>query len=119
MNYGGRFMRILLFFDLPMVSGKEKKVYRQFVKFLTNEGYIRIQYSLFCKLCINSDSAQTEVKRVKDNIPENGDVRLLIITEGQFQKIIDVNQSHSLQESITTTNRTLTIGEMNNENKDR
>lgn len=117
MDYGGRFMRIMLFFDLPMVSGKEKKIYRNFVKFLTNEGYIRIQYSLFCKLCINADSAQTEVKRVKENTPEQGDVRLLIISEGQFQKIIDINEKHSLQESITTTNRTLTIGEMNNENK--
>lgn len=117
MNYGGRFMRIMLFFDLPTETAKDKKNYRKFVKFLTNEGYIRIQYSVFCKLCINADSAQTETKRVKENVPDDGDVRLLIISEGQFQKIIDVNQSHSLEESITTTNRTLIIGEMNDENK--
>ena len=114
-DYGGRFMRILLFFDLPTESAKDKKEYRKFVKFLTSEGYLRIQYSVYYKLCINNDSAQTEIKRVKLSSPSVGDVRLMAITENQFQKIININETHTLQESITTTNRTLVIGGMNNE----
>ena len=44
MKLGGRFMRILLFFDLPIESNKDKKEYREFVKLLTGEGFIRLQY---------------------------------------------------------------------------
>ncbi len=117
-EYGGRFMRILLFFDLPMETNNDKKAYRKFVKYLTGAGYLRIQYSVYCKLCINNDSAQTEIKRAKLNSPSSGDIRLMTITENQFQKIININETHNLQESITTTNRILIIGGMNDENKD-
>lgn len=117
MKLGGRFMRILLFFDLPMESNKDKKEYRKFIKFLTGEGFIRLQYSVYCKLCINNDSAQTEIKRIKLNSPSQGDIRMMSITENQFQKIININETHSLQESITTTNRLVIIGGMNDEDK--
>lgn len=117
MNPGGRFMRILLFFDLPTETGKDKKEYRRFIKFLTSDGYLRLQYSVYCKLCINADAAQTEIKRVKTNSPCVGDVRLMTITESQFQKIINVNETYTLQESITTTDRVMVIGGMNDENK--
>ncbi len=117
MKTGGRFMRILLFFDLPMESNKDKKEYRKFIKFLTGEGFIRLQYSVYCKLCINNDSAQTEIKRIKLNSPSLGDIRMMSITENQFQKIININETHSLQETINTTNRLIIIGGMNDENK--
>ena len=83
---------------------------------MTGEGFIRLQYSVYCKLCINNDSAQTEIKRIKLNSPSLGDVRMMSITENQFQKIININETHSLQESITTTNRLVIIGGMNDEN---
>ena len=117
MDVGGRFMRILLFFDLPMVTKKELKEYRKFIKILTSEGFLRLQYSVYCKLCINTDSAQTEIKRIRSSSPNVGDIRLMAITENQFQKIISINKSHTLQESITTTNRVLMIGGMNDEDK--
>lgn len=115
MSINGRFMRLVLFFDLPVTTKQGLRNYRQFVKFLTLEGYIRIQESVFCKLCINIDSANAEIRRVRLNAPSQGDIRILPISERQFQKMIDINESHSLQESITTTNRILVIGGMNDE----
>ena len=115
MDVGGRFLRVLLFFDLPTETNKDKKEYRKFVKFLTKEGYIRIQFSLYSKLCINSDSANTAIKKARSSSPENGDIRILTLTENQYQKIININDKHTLQEEITTTNRLLMIGGMNNE----
>lgn len=114
-RFEGRFMRLVLFFDLPVETNQEKREYRNFIKFLTEEGYIRLQYSVYCRLCINNDAAQTALKKAKKHTPLNGDVRILSLTEGQFQKIINVNDTHSLQEEITTINRTLMIGGMNDE----
>ncbi|EGQ2849979.1 CRISPR-associated endonuclease Cas2, partial [Staphylococcus pseudintermedius] len=36
-------------FDLPVETSSERRAYRQFVKFLTNEGYVRLQFSIYCK----------------------------------------------------------------------
>lgn len=110
-----RFMRLLVFFDLPMVTNEEKRVYRKFSKYLTSEGYIRVQYSLYSKLCINADSAKTYSKRLRQNCPVEGDIRYLIITEKQYQGIVDLSNKHSLQEKMTNMNKMLIIGGLNDE----
>ena len=56
-------------FDLPMETKLELKNYRDFIKYLKSEGYIRLQYSVYSKLCINSDSAKTIEKRLIYNAP--------------------------------------------------
>ena len=75
-----------------------------------------LQYSVYAKLCINNDSAKTIQKRLKNNVPDNGDIRYLIITERQYQNIVNMNSNYTLQENITTTDRTLIIGGLNSEN---
>lgn len=112
-----RFMRLIIFFDLPMKTNRDLRIYRNFVKYLKNEGYIRIQYSVYAKLCINKDSAKTASKRVIINAPEKGDIRYMIITENQYQHIANVNGSYCLQEKVSTINRTLMIGGMNGEDQ--
>lgn len=102
-------------FDLPTETKKDLKNYRIFVKKLTNEGYIRIQYSIYSKLCINKDSAITASKKLKRIVPDSGDVRYMIITEQQYQNIVNINETYSLQEQITTCDRTVMIGGMNDE----
>lgn len=106
-------MRLVLFFDLPVETKAQQRNYRKFVKFLTSEGYIRIQYSVYSKLCINSDSAETASKKAVNNCPSDGDVRFLVITERQYSKIVNVNNKYSLQENIITTDRVVLIGGMN------
>lgn len=112
------FMRLLVIFDLPTETKTDVKRYRKFVKFLVGDGYLRIQFSVYSKLCINHNSAITATKRLKNNSPENGDVRYLIITENQYQNIVSINDVYSLQEKLTTNDRTLLIGGMNDENSD-
>lgn len=115
MNEQVRFMRLILFFDLPTETAYDRKEYRRFIKFLNNEGFMMLQYSVYCKLCINNDSAKTEEKRIKNEAPSDGNIRYLIISEGQYLRITNLNDTYSLQEKITTTDRTMMIGDMNNE----
>ncbi len=110
-----RFMRIILFFDLPVTTAQGRREYRRFVKYLDSDGFIRIQESVFSKLCINADSAKTIGKRVMSECPEKGDVRFLVITETQYQNITNVNESYSLREKMSTINRCIMIGGMNDE----
>jgi CRISPR-associated protein Cas2 len=110
-------MRIILFFDLPVTTKAEVNIYRNFIRYLKSDGFIMLQYSVYTKLCINASSAKTVTKRIKKNTPANGDVRYLIITEKQFQSIVNVNRKYKLQEKVTTTDRTLQIGGLNDEDK--
>ncbi|WP_338141283.1 CRISPR-associated endonuclease Cas2, partial [Staphylococcus simulans] len=48
-----RFLRLFIMFDLPVETSRERREYRKFVKFLLNEGYVRSQYSIYCKLILN------------------------------------------------------------------
>lgn len=102
-------------FDLPTETKTDLKKYRIFVKKLVNEGYIRLQFSVYSKLCINKDSAITASKKIKRIAPDKGDIRYMIITESQFQNMININETYSLQEKITTVDRTVMIGGMNDE----
>ena len=92
MEGSSRFVRLVLFFDLPQETKTDQRHYRQFVKYLKTEGFIRIQYSVYA------------------------DIRYLIITERQYQNIVNMNSNYTLQENITTTDRTLIIGGLNSEN---
>lgn len=82
-----RYMRVILFFDLPSVTNSEKKIYRKFHSFLEKEGFIQMQESVYSKLAINASVSKCVVQRVKANSPKRGLVQLLVITEKQFSQI--------------------------------
>ncbi|MDD3092982.1 MAG: CRISPR-associated endonuclease Cas2, partial [Clostridia bacterium] len=48
-----RYMRIIVFFDLPTVSYAERREYTRFRKFLIRSGFLMMQESVYCKLAHN------------------------------------------------------------------
>ena len=80
-------MRILVFFDLPVVKKKERKIYSQFRRFLLNDGYDMIQYSVYSRLCNGTDMTNKHLKRLNTILPEKGSVRCLTITEKQYEEM--------------------------------
>ena len=81
------FMRILVFFDLPVVKENERKVYAQFRRFLLNDGYDMVQYSVYSRLCNGTDMTNKHLKRLNSILPEKGSVRCLTITEKQYENM--------------------------------
>ena len=82
-----RYMRVIVLFDLPMVTSKERKSYRYFRRFLLKSGFIMLQQSVYSKLAHNPTVANTIANNVREEAPEKGLVQLLIITEKQFARI--------------------------------
>lgn len=85
MNY--KFMRLLVFFDLPMETSKNRHDYAVFRKFLIKSGFIMMQKSVYSKLVVNGVIAAAEKTRIVSNLPPEGLVELLEITENQFSRI--------------------------------
>ena len=48
-----RYMRILVFFDLPVTTEDDRRVYRTFRKYLIKSGFLMLQESVYCKLAQN------------------------------------------------------------------
>ena len=44
-----RFMRVIVFFDLPTLTLEDKKEYRNFRKFLLKRGFAMMQESVYSK----------------------------------------------------------------------
>ena len=80
-------MRLMVFFDLPMLTDKDRREYNRFHKFLLKNGFIMMQKSVYTKLVINNVTSNAVKQRVRNNLPPEGTVELLEITENQFSKI--------------------------------
>lgn len=80
-------MRIIVFFDLPVLTEKNRRDYRNFRKFLIKSGFLMLQESVYCKLVPNSNISEIVVSSIKKNKPENGLVQVLSVTEKQFSKM--------------------------------
>lgn len=99
---GYSFMRVMLMFDLPVQTKKQRRVYSNFRKYLIKKGYIMLQFSVYVKLLNNRDSAVQHIHVIKKNLPQEGQVRILMLTEKQYARMEVVLGGKSRQEKIIT-----------------
>lgn len=81
-------MRVICIFDLPVVTDNEKRAYRTFRKFLIQNGFEMLQYSVYVRICPNRSFANKFYSRIMQNAPRKGDIKLLTITEKQFEDMV-------------------------------
>ncbi|MDO9634910.1 MAG: CRISPR-associated endonuclease Cas2 [Paludibacter sp.] len=79
-----RIMWVLVFFDLPTETKKDKKAYTDFRKRLVNDGFTMFQFSIYLRHTPSRENADVHIKRVKSFLPESGFVGVLCITDKQF-----------------------------------
>lgn len=82
-----RIMWVLVFFDLPTETKKDKRAYTLFRKSLLKDGFFMFQYSMYVRHCASAENAQVHLKRVKSFLPESGHVCIMSITDKQFANI--------------------------------
>ena len=82
-----RIMWVLVFFDLPTETKKDRKAYAEFRKNLQRDGFTMFQFSIYVRHCASSENAAVHIKRVKSMLPEFGKVGIMCITDKQFSNI--------------------------------
>ncbi len=102
MSYRYRFMRLMVFFDLPVKTAKDKRNYRLFRKFLLKQGYIMIQESVYVKLTTNEANAAAAIKKLQENKPPAGLVQVLKVTEKQFASMTYITGSREPYDEVDT-----------------
>jgi len=80
-------MRVIVFFDLPVVTSSERREYSRFRKFLIKNGFIMLQNSVYCKLALNTTVSDAIMNKVRESSPKKGTVQMIVVTEKQFSKM--------------------------------
>lgn len=84
---GIRFMWVLVFFDLPVTEKPQRKRAAQFRKFLKRDGYIMLQWSVYARMCNGQEGVEKHIKRLRIELPCDGNIRTMQITDQQYSRI--------------------------------
>jgi CRISPR-associated protein Cas2 len=98
-------MWLFVFFDLPVVTKKERKIAATFRKNLMKDGFVMLQFSVYIRHCASKESQAVHIKRVKSIVPETGMVSILSVTDKQYGVIVNFWGKEKKK-----NNRTIAIG---------
>ncbi len=79
-----RIMWVMVMFDLPVETKKDRKNYADFRKGMMKDGFTMFQFSAYLRHCPSSENADVHIKRVQKKLPPKGHVGILSITDKQF-----------------------------------
>jgi len=79
-----RNMWVLVFFDLPTETKKDRKAASRFRKNLLDDGFTMFQFSIYMRFCASRENMEVHIKCVKLSLPEHGKVGVMQVTDKQF-----------------------------------
>lgn len=80
-------MWLVVMFDLPVDTKAARREYAQFRKKLLRDGFARMQFSVYMRHCASEENAEVHFRRVDAAIPPDGEVRIITITDKQFERM--------------------------------
>jgi CRISPR-associated protein Cas2 len=90
-----RIMWVLVFFDLPTETAKERKIAAGFRKNIIKDGFQMFQFSIYLRHCASRENADVHIARVKKILPEKGDIGIMCITDKQFS-MMEIFHGHKV-----------------------
>ncbi len=79
-----KIMWVLVFFDLPTETKRDRKAANLFRKKLIDDGFSMFQFSIYLRHCPSRENSKVHTKRVKLSLPKHGKICILEITDKQF-----------------------------------
>ncbi len=84
---GFRQMWLVVMFDLPTDTKIARRCYRDFRNNLIEDGFMMLQFSIYARHTISDEQCTKHSRRVRSNLPPDGQVRMIRITDAQFQRM--------------------------------
>jgi CRISPR-associated protein Cas2 len=85
---GYRLMWMMVLFDLPTLTTKERRAATGFRNFLLDQGFEMAQYSVYMRFCAGKEQVETHAERIRKNLPATGKVSILGFTDKQYERMI-------------------------------
>ena len=96
-------MRLIVILS-PTDKWGTKTEYTNLRKFLIKDGYLRIAPEVFMRIVQNRKAAEKHYRRIKEYASKTGVVRMIRITEKQYENITMITGEADYQEQIVGTN---------------
>lgn len=77
---------LVVAFDLPVLKKAQRKAATDFRKWLLDDGYQMIQFSVYARSCVTFARQETHLERLKGNLPPEGCVRAIFVTRAQWER---------------------------------
>ncbi|MBK1679921.1 CRISPR-associated endonuclease Cas2 [Rhodocyclus tenuis] len=86
--FGGyRTVWLIVLFDLPTATADERTDYRHFHDLLLDDGFSRLQFSVYARHCASDENAEVHTRRIHGALPPDGEVRVMTMTDKQFGRM--------------------------------
>ena len=105
-----RKMRAIILFDLPSVENQDIANNQKFIKKLKKIGFYMLQFSVYTKVLINQSEYDRIIKKVKQIIPNKGNIIILKLTDKQYNDMIYLNGEKNKYDSIVGLNNVVYFG---------
>ena len=96
-------MRLIVILS-PTNKWGTKTEYTNLRKFLQKDGYLRIAPEVFVRTVQNRKASEKHYRRISDYAPKTGTVRILRLTEKQYENILFVTGGNDYQEKTVGSN---------------
>jgi len=77
---------LLVAFDLPTNTKKERKAAHDFREWLKDDGYSMLQWSVYVRACVPFARQETHLARLTAHLPPEGSIRALFVTRAQWER---------------------------------
>ncbi len=81
-------MWVMVLFDLPTSTPKERKSYTDFRSFLLDNSFEMAQYSVYVRHTNGKDAIEAIIRKVESAMPPEGKVDILQFTDKQYENIV-------------------------------
>ena len=105
-----RKMRAIILFDLPSVEKQDIANNQKFIKKLKKIGFYMLQFSVYTKVLINQSEYDRIIKKVKQIMPNKGNIIILKLTDKQYNDMIYLNGEKNKYDSIVGLNNVVYFG---------
>jgi CRISPR-associated protein Cas2 len=80
-------MWLVTMFDLPVDTKAARRAYTVFRTKLLKDGFAKMQFSVYIRHCASEENADVHLNRVEQAVPADGEIRVLTITDKQFERM--------------------------------
>jgi len=101
-------MRLLVILS-PTEKWGTKTEYVKLRKFLNRDGYIRIAPEVFMRIVQNRKASEKHYRRIEKYAPKTGNVRIIRLTEKQYNNIYMLTGEMDYQEKVVGKNSHIMI----------
>lgn len=102
-----KLMWMIVLFDLPVTTKRERKAAGDFRKSLLKSGFHMSQFSVYYRLLSGKEAIENYVEEIKCCLPKSGKVDILCITDKQYEGILSFSGQIEKEKHKNPTQLTL------------